>query len=107
MCAVGVHVDESAAATLDDCQISDCVYTCLDVQDSTCRITNCTLSDSHTGICVKGAGSRAHASTCHLLRNSYHGAKVWQSATLEVFSARVLATCALDLLSKIATACLS
>lgn len=53
---------------------------------STCHLNRCTLSDSKSGICVKGAGSNAHAGTCHLLRNTQHGAGALEGATLAVSS---------------------
>ena len=45
----GVRVASSAAAALDDCQVSECHRDCVHVQDSTFHLTSCTLKGSDLG----------------------------------------------------------
>ena len=90
--AKGVRVAGRAAATLEDCQVSKVpnysigepmwpggmryyrrktvkIHFCVDVQDSTCRLTRCTLSGSCTGLDVCGTDSSVHASECQFRDN--------------------------------------
>ena len=80
-----VRVDVTAAATLDDCQVSQCQDmcdgSCVHILGSTCHLTSCTLAGSYNGIVVAEAGRSAHACKCQFLRNG-DGATVGGRATL-------------------------
>ena len=83
--STGVRVVGSAAATLLDCQVSECTDACVCVMKSSCHLTSCTFSDADTGLDVSRQGSSAHATKCHLLGNR-KGASANFGATLTAVS---------------------